>query len=47
MHVVRRVYYAAVVSWRTYLRERNRDGRGWGAELTPRNTHESVIVSMT
>ena len=33
--------------WRTYLRERNRDDRGWGSMADPRNSHESVIVSMT
>jgi len=34
-------------TWRTYLCERNCDGRDWGAGLIPRNSHESVIVSMT
>jgi len=31
---------------RIYLCERNRDRRGWGAGLTPRNYHKSVIVSI-
>ena len=30
-----------------YLCERNCDGHGWGAGLTPRNSHQSVTVSMT
>jgi len=31
----------------TYLRERNHDNRSWGAGMTPKNSHESIIVSMS
>jgi len=39
------VYNPTVVHL-TYLREKNRDGRGWGSRADPKNSHELIIVNM-